>query len=96
MKIKFINVGRQKKTWVADYPKDKPLAEVADDENWWARQLRCALMSTPDWAYNEKDDCVYIFAGFYCVGKAVVEKGGGDKEVAKIANGNTTQEGCAE
>ena len=74
MKIKFENVGRHKRTWEAEYPRDVSLQAAAENEGWWLRQLHGAILSTPDWFYNKEEDCVDIFAGWRCVGKAYIVK----------------------
>lgn len=78
MKIKFENVGRFNKTWIAEYPAEVPLEIACRNTLWWPRQLAHALRSDPEWAYNEKDKCVDIFAGWHCVGRAVVVEGGAE------------------
>ena len=74
MRIIFQNVGRNHESWEADYPHEVSLEAAAENEAWWFRQLRGIILSTPDWAYSAKDDCVNIFAGWRCVGTARVVK----------------------
>lgn len=77
MRIKFENVGRLKKSWVAEYPGEVPLEAAIENDDWWFRQLRDKLLSRDfDWGYDEANDCVYIFAGWHLVGKAYVQKEG--------------------
>ena len=74
MRIVFENVGRNRESWEADYPHEVSLEAAAENEGWWLRQLRGVILSSPDWAYNAKDNCVYIFAGWCCVGTARIAK----------------------
>lgn len=78
MKVDFIDVGRDKKSWSAEY-------KVGDDfSQWWIRQIRKhgALMSR-DIEFvcsNAEGSKVTILAGFRPVGTIVIHE-----EIAKTS-----------
>lgn len=71
-RVKFVEVGRDRKTWEAEYPLTAPLAVIVQDTEWWPRQLRGAMRSDPEWCLARDGQSVDIFAGWICVGKAVL------------------------
>ena len=83
-RIRFVEVGRDRKTWEAAYPLTAPLAEIVTDTDWWPRQLARALRSDPEWALDKDGRSVLIFAGWCQVGHAVVvEDGRGENAVGQ-------------
>lgn len=77
MKIQFENVGRNKLNWTAEYPITATLENICEDWKWWCNQLAKALRSDPEWVFNEKENCVDIFAGWHHVGTARIATEGG-------------------
>ncbi len=83
MKIRFENVGRFKRSWVAEYQflptihnrcqlfGRTPLFMMVADRQWWLRQLKKAsLAGEVSWEYVEEDDRVDIVSGWRTVGTA--------------------------
>lgn len=68
MKVKFINVGRENKTWAAEFKegKDRKI------EHWILRQLGKALVSNNVSFYIDEDGTGKVFAGFHTVGELEV------------------------
>lgn len=71
MRIRFEEVGRDRMTWEAECPGADTLAQAAPNLDWWPRELRRALRSDPELSFDPVAGCVWIYAGWHRVGRAV-------------------------